>query len=104
MAPDGIEHADWSWPDERLLSLRHLGVTPIVGLVHHGSGPRHTSLVDPAFAEQLAAYAGMVARALSMDSALHAGQRAAHYRTLFRACTASGIRMAATKEPLSRPC
>ncbi|MFL6716109.1 MAG: family 1 glycosylhydrolase [Burkholderiaceae bacterium] len=62
VAPDGIEHADWSWPDERLLGLRHLGVTPIVGLVHHGSGPRHTSLVDPAFAEQLAAYAGMVAR------------------------------------------
>ena len=62
VAPDGIEHADWSWTDERLLGLKHLGVTPIVGLVHHGSGPRHTSLVDPAFAGQLAAYAGMVAR------------------------------------------
>src|ERR1700712_4865383 len=42
--------------------LRELGVKPIVGLVHHGSGPRHTSLVDPAFPEQLAAYAGAVAR------------------------------------------
>jgi dTDP-4-dehydrorhamnose reductase len=61
-APDGIESADWSWPDERLPALRDLGVTPIVGLIHHGSGPRHTSLVDPAFAEQLAEYAGAVAR------------------------------------------
>src|SRR5213076_1577025 len=43
-APDGIDRADWTWPDERLPALRELGVTPIVGLLHHGSGPRHTSL------------------------------------------------------------
>jgi dTDP-4-dehydrorhamnose reductase len=60
-APDGLEHADWSWADERLARLRELGVTPIVGLVHHGSGPRSTSLVDPAFPEKLAAYAHAVA-------------------------------------------
>jgi len=60
-APDGIDKADWSWPDERLAALRDAGVTPIAGLCHHGSGPRHTSLVDPAFAEQLAEYAGAVA-------------------------------------------
>ncbi|AWL06117.1 family 1 glycosylhydrolase [Massilia oculi] len=60
-APDGVDKADWSWPDERLLALRQLGINPIVGLVHHGSGPRHTSLVDPAFPELLADYAGAVA-------------------------------------------
>ncbi|WP_229421480.1 family 1 glycosylhydrolase [Telluria antibiotica] len=60
-APDGIESADWSWSDERLSALQQLGVTPIVGLVHHGSGPRHTSLVAPDFAEKLAEYAGAVA-------------------------------------------
>jgi dTDP-4-dehydrorhamnose reductase len=60
-APDGIHAADWTWPDERLNALRAHGVTPIAGLIHHGSGPRHTSLVDPAFAEQLAEYAGAVA-------------------------------------------
>jgi len=60
-APDGIDRADWSWADERLPALRQLGVNPIVGLVHHGSGPRHTSLVDPAFPELLAEYAGAVA-------------------------------------------
>jgi dTDP-4-dehydrorhamnose reductase len=60
-APDGIERADWSWADERLSRLRELGVRPIVGLVHHGSGPRSTSLVDSDFPEKLAAYARAVA-------------------------------------------
>ncbi len=61
-APDGLERADWTWADERLGHLRSLGVRPIVGLVHHGSGPRHTSLVDPAFPAHLAAYARAVAQ------------------------------------------
>ncbi|MFL6227578.1 MAG: family 1 glycosylhydrolase [Pyrinomonadaceae bacterium] len=61
-APEGLDHADWSWADERLARLRELGVRPIVGLVHHGAGPRHTSLVDPAFPEKLAEYARAVAR------------------------------------------
>src|SRR5215210_260916 len=62
IAPEGLESADWSWPDERLHGVRKLGITPIVGLLHHGSGPRHTSLVDPAFAAQLAEFAGATAR------------------------------------------
>ncbi|QBI05281.1 NAD-dependent epimerase/dehydratase family protein [Pseudoduganella albidiflava] len=61
-APDGVERADWTWADERLPALRDLGVNPIVGLVHHGSGPRHTSLVDPEFGPKLAEFAGAVAR------------------------------------------
>ena len=60
-APDGVERADWSWADERLGRLRELGITPIVGLVHHGSGPRHTSLVDPGFPDGLARFARAVA-------------------------------------------
>jgi dTDP-4-dehydrorhamnose reductase len=61
-APDGdLARADFSWADERLERLRSLGVQPIVGLVHHGSGPRHTSLVDPGFPEGLAAFARAVA-------------------------------------------
>ena len=47
----------WRWSDERLRCLQQLGIRPIVGLVHHGSGPRHTSLHDPSFAEKLASYA-----------------------------------------------
>lgn len=49
------------WADERLERLQKLAVEPIVGLVHHGSGPNHTSLVTPCFAEKLATYAGQVA-------------------------------------------
>ena len=54
VAPEGAGSADWSWPDERLARLRELDVRPIVGLVHHGSGPRSTSLLDPGFPERLA--------------------------------------------------
>ncbi|HZF67965.1 MAG TPA: sugar nucleotide-binding protein [Gemmatirosa sp.] len=63
-APAGEDAAgtiDWSWADARLPRLRELGVRPIVGLVHHGSGPMHTSLLDPAFATGLAAFARQVA-------------------------------------------
>jgi dTDP-4-dehydrorhamnose reductase len=60
-APDGLESADWSWADERLARLRELQITPIVGLVHHGSGPRETSLVDRSFPEKLAQFARAVA-------------------------------------------
>lgn len=60
-APDGLERADWTWADERLTRLRELNVRPIIGLVHHGSGPRETSLIDPSFADKLAVYARSVA-------------------------------------------
>ena len=52
---------DWSWADARLEALRTARIRPIAGLVHHGSGPRWTSLVDGTFAEALAAYARRVA-------------------------------------------
>ncbi|MET0791371.1 MAG: family 1 glycosylhydrolase, partial [Polyangiaceae bacterium] len=53
---------DLRWADERLKGLRELGVAPVVGLVHHGSGPPHTSLVSSCFADKLAAYGSEVAR------------------------------------------
>ncbi len=52
---------DWSSADSRLAALRSAGMDPIVGLVHHGSGPRWTNLLDSQFAEGLAAYARRVA-------------------------------------------
>jgi dTDP-4-dehydrorhamnose reductase len=61
IAPYGSRDADWSWTDERLGHLRALGIRPIVGLVHHGSGPRHTSLIQPSFADVLASFARAVA-------------------------------------------
>jgi dTDP-4-dehydrorhamnose reductase len=61
-APDDPDCFDWSWPDERMEHLRRLGVMPIAGLLHHGSGPRYTNLLDPEFPEKLAKYAAAVAR------------------------------------------
>ena len=60
-APGDLKDADWTWPDARLGRLRELGIRPVVGLLHHGSGPPHTSLTDPDFPEKLAAYARAVA-------------------------------------------
>lgn len=61
IAPDPARDPDWTWPDERLGRLRALDIRPIVGLVHHGSGPRHTSLVDGGFALGLVRFARQVA-------------------------------------------
>jgi dTDP-4-dehydrorhamnose reductase len=60
-APHGLGAADWRWPDERLGRLRELGIRPVVGLLHHGTGPEGTDLLDPRFAERFAEYAGAVA-------------------------------------------
>jgi dTDP-4-dehydrorhamnose reductase len=54
-------HLDWSWSDPRIARLSELGVAPIAGLVHHGSGPRWTNLLDPGFATGLARFARAVA-------------------------------------------
>ncbi len=62
IAPDGLQAASWEWSDERLNLLRDLNVRPIVGLVHHGSGPRGTGLLDPSFPGKLADYALAVAQ------------------------------------------
>ncbi|HEY4529946.1 MAG TPA: sugar nucleotide-binding protein [Luteimonas sp.] len=61
VAPGDLADADWRWASRQLHRLRGLGIEPIVGLVHHGSGPVHTSLVSPCFPDKLAAYAAAVA-------------------------------------------
>jgi dTDP-4-dehydrorhamnose reductase len=61
VAPEGPSTADWAWTDERLALLRGAGIRPVATLLHHGSGPRSTHLLDPAFPESFAAYAAAVA-------------------------------------------
>lgn len=61
-APRSAEEIDLGWADGRLALLQELGVTPIAGLLHHGSGPAYTSLLDEEFPRKLADYAGKVAR------------------------------------------
>ena len=53
--------AGWEWQDRQIEALRRRNIEVIAGLIHHGSGPAGTSLLDPLFAEKLAAYAGQVA-------------------------------------------
>lgn len=61
VSPERPDERDWRWSDERLTEIRRLGMRPIVGLTHHGSGPHWTGLVNPSFAPGLAAHAGAVA-------------------------------------------
>jgi dTDP-4-dehydrorhamnose reductase len=61
LAPQRPDVIDWSWTDPRLARLAELGIRPIVGLLHHGSGPAYTSLVDQDFPALLARYARAVA-------------------------------------------
>ncbi len=62
ISPSASTEPDWSWHDERLHRLQDLGIEPIATLCHHGSGPRHTHLLDPAFPELLAGHAASVAK------------------------------------------
>ena len=52
---------NWSQTSQQLQRIRSNHIIPIAGLVHHGSGPGFTSLLDDHFAEKLAAYALKVA-------------------------------------------
>jgi dTDP-4-dehydrorhamnose reductase len=60
-APERPDRIDFSWADERLEMLRERGIGVIAGLVHHGSGPAYTNLLDRDFGRKLADYAARVA-------------------------------------------
>ncbi len=61
VAPLVPEARDWRWSDARLAEIRRLGMTPIVGLLHHGSGPAYTSLVADDFPQLFTDYAAAAA-------------------------------------------
>ena len=52
---------DWSWISSQLYKLWSYDITPIVSLLHHGSGPSFTHLLDEDFAVGLSKFAGKVA-------------------------------------------
>ena len=54
--------AKWEDFDRCMHAVERCGMSPIVGLVHHGSGPADTDLLDHDFPEKLAAYAAKVAQ------------------------------------------
>ncbi len=51
----------WEWHDRQLHALQQRGIGVVAGLMHHGSGPPGTDLLDPALPEKLAEHAGKVA-------------------------------------------
>jgi dTDP-4-dehydrorhamnose reductase len=53
---------DWRWITGQLNNIRSHNIVPIVGLIHHGSGPSYTDLLDEEFPVKFASYAGKVAR------------------------------------------
>lgn len=52
---------DWTWQDARMDRLARLGIEPVLHLLHHGSGPADTNLLDPDFPTRFAHFAGQVA-------------------------------------------
>ena len=56
------DEAAWGITDRAMETFRRRGVEPIVGLVHHGSGPHHTHLLDDDFPDGLARFAARVAQ------------------------------------------
>ena len=54
----------WEWVADDIAFLTGHDIRPIIGLIHHGSGPSHTSLLADDFAEGLAVHAAEVARKL----------------------------------------
>jgi dTDP-4-dehydrorhamnose reductase len=61
ISPDAPDQCDWTWHDRRLAKMQELGIGVIAGLLHHGSGPHYTDLLDPDFPAKLADYAARVA-------------------------------------------
>jgi dTDP-4-dehydrorhamnose reductase len=55
------EPVDWSFTTTQLEKLRTNGIEPIAGLLHHGSGPSFTDLLQTDFPERFASYAAEVA-------------------------------------------
>ncbi|PWT96063.1 MAG: dTDP-4-dehydrorhamnose reductase, partial [Bacteroidetes bacterium] len=52
----------WNRSEFQLNKISNSGIEPIVGLLHHGSGPSFTNLADPNFPQRFAEYAFQVAR------------------------------------------
>ncbi|MFM6975359.1 MAG: family 1 glycosylhydrolase [Sphingobacteriaceae bacterium] len=59
--PKATRPINWAAAEAKLLQLKQRKIEPIAGLLHHGSGPAFTNLLDPEFPEKFAKYALKVA-------------------------------------------
>ncbi|KAA8481709.1 dTDP-4-dehydrorhamnose reductase [Arcticibacter tournemirensis] len=55
--PEADIDINWSDTEKRLLKIKELGIDPIAGLVHHGSGPAYVQMTDDSFPKGLAGFA-----------------------------------------------
>lgn len=60
--PIAGQKIDWTFTSNNLAGCIQHSINPILGLVHHGSGPDYASIETPDFAPRLAAYASRVVR------------------------------------------
>lgn len=60
--PQADTNISWDATDRSLNRLKELGIQPIAGLVHHGSGPSYASIETEQFATGLAEFALQVAQ------------------------------------------
>ncbi|NTS41035.1 dTDP-4-dehydrorhamnose reductase [Flavisolibacter sp. BT320] len=58
--PERDSVIDWTWTSRQLTQLKEHNIEVIAGLVHHGSGPAFTNLLDDQFPYLLADYASKV--------------------------------------------
>ncbi|MCW3073691.1 MAG: dTDP-4-dehydrorhamnose reductase [Flaviaesturariibacter sp.] len=59
--PEANTKINWDFTEQQLSVLKKKNIDVIAGLVHHGSGPAFTNLLDENFPQLLAEYAGKVA-------------------------------------------
>ena len=59
--PKADTEIDWAGTETSFKRLQELGIEPIAGLVHHGSGPVYAPIESERFAPELAEYASKVA-------------------------------------------
>ncbi len=59
--PENNTKIDWCFAKKNLYKLKEYGIDPIIGLVHHGSGPKYVNFFDGSFHNNLARYARKVA-------------------------------------------
>ena len=61
LQPEPDTEINWVSVEKKLNQLRESGIDPIAGLVHHGSGPRYSNILDDTFPQSLADFASKVA-------------------------------------------
>lgn len=62
LQPDLNQEINWSTTDEAMSAMKACGISPIAGLVHHGSGPRYADFTSENFPVLLSDFAASVAR------------------------------------------